>query len=146
MRKTTFALLTLMVSPALAQGSPPPANQGQAPAPAPVQSMPTKDNAPLAVDTVRMRQGYRVGRIVGAAVHNGQNERVGTVDDLLLNENGDQVVVAVISVGGFLGIGNKLVAVPYKDLHIERKNDDVKVVLPNATKDVLTGMPTFKYD
>jgi hypothetical protein len=144
MKKTTAALLTLMVPPAFAQGSAPPATQ--TPAPAPVQSMPTKEDAPLAVDTVRMRQGYRVGRIVGAAVHNGQNQQVGTIDDLLLNENGDQVVVAVISVGGFLGIGNKLVAVPYKELQVERKNDSVNVVLPNASKDVLTGMPTFKYN
>lgn len=143
MRTMTLALLTLLVSPALAQT---PAPTAPAPTPAPVQNMPTKDDAALKVDTVRMREGYRVAKIMGGTVHNSQNQSVGTVDDLLLNASGDQVVVAVLSVGGFLGIGNKLVAVPYKDLQIERKNDGISLMLPNATKEALTAMPTFKPD
>ncbi|MBN8897782.1 MAG: PRC-barrel domain-containing protein [Rhodospirillales bacterium] len=143
MRTMTLALLTLLVSPALAQT---PAPTAPALTPAPVQNMPTKDDAALKVDTVRMREGYRVAKIMGGTVHNSQNQSVGTVDDLLLNASGDQVVVAVLSVGGFLGIGNKLVAVPYKDLQIERKNAGISLMLPNATKEALTAMPTFKPD
>ena len=53
--------------------------------------------------------------------------------------------MAVVSVGGFLGIGNKLVAVPYHQLHIGTDKDQTKVTMPGASKDALNAMPTFTY-
>ena len=55
--------------------------------------------------------------LIGVAVVNQQNEKIGTLDDLLI-EKENQVALAVISVGGFLGVGDKLVAIPYQDLRI----------------------------
>ena len=52
-----------------------------------------------------------------------------------------KVSTAILSVGGFLGVGSKLVSVPYTDLHIHNG----KVVLGAATKESLTALPAFNY-
>ena len=53
--------------------------------------------------------------------------------------------MGVVSVGGFLGMGNKLVAVPYDQLHLETDKDQMKITMPGASKDALNAMPTFTY-
>jgi hypothetical protein len=60
-------------------------------------------------------------------------------------KDGNRIVMAVVSVGGFLGIGNKLVAVPYDQLRLETNKDETKVAVPSASKDALNAMPTFTY-
>ena len=77
-------------------------------------------------------------------MYNDQNEKVGSVDDLIMKD-GNRIVMAVVSVGGFLGIGNKLVAIPYDQLHIEMNKDEAKVTMPGASKDSITSMSTFTY-
>ena len=83
----------------------------------------------------------RVSKVVGASVYNDQNQSVGSVDDLLMSDNDHKAATAVISVGGFLGMGSKLVSVPFDQLKIE--ND--KIVMPGATKASLEGMPEYHY-
>jgi hypothetical protein len=67
--------------------------------------------------------GRRSSRIIGSAVHNDRDERIGTVDDLIVGQDG-RISEAVLSVGGFLGLGAKLVAVPYGQLRFERRAGD----------------------
>jgi sporulation protein YlmC with PRC-barrel domain len=55
---------------------------------------------------------WRASKVVGLNVYNEQNENVGSINDLLMDKSGS-VKAAVISVGGFLGVGAHLVAVPY---------------------------------
>ena len=98
----------------------------------------------LVVATVKLKGGLRASKLIGSAVYNEQNEKVGSVDDLIVKE-GDRIVMAVVSVGGFLGIGNKLVAVPFHQLHIDSSADATKVTMPGASKDALNTMPTFAY-
>ena len=88
----------------------------------------------LAVASVKMQGGSRISKLIGSAVYNDQNEKVGSVDDLIMKD-GNRIVMAVVSVGGFLGIGNKLVAVPYDQLHVEMNKDEAKVTMPSASKD-----------
>jgi len=83
----------------------------------------------------------RVSKVVGASVYNDQNQSVGSVDDVLMNDHDHKAGTAVISVGGFLGMGSKLVSVPFDQLKIE--ND--KIVMPGATKASLDGMPEYHY-
>jgi sporulation protein YlmC with PRC-barrel domain len=97
-------------------------------------------NPNLSVAAVKLDNGYRAKQVIGAAVSNAQNQEIGTVDDLILNTQ-NQVVMAVISVGGFLGVGGKLVAIPYGDL--QRNNG--KVTLANGDKNTLAAMPSFTY-
>jgi sporulation protein YlmC with PRC-barrel domain len=83
----------------------------------------------------------RVSKVVGASVYNDQNQSVGSVDDLLMGDNDHKAATAVLSVGGFLGMGSKLVSVPFDQLKIQ--ND--KIVMPGATKASLEGMPEYHY-
>jgi sporulation protein YlmC with PRC-barrel domain len=55
---------------------------------------------------------WRASKVVGLNVYNAQNENVGTINDLLVDKSGN-IKAAVISVGGFLGMGARLVAVPF---------------------------------
>ena len=100
----------------------------------------TTNNPNLAVAVVRMENGVRVSKLIGAAIYSDQNERIGSVDDLVMTEN-DKITVAVVAVGGFLGLGSKLVAVPFDQL----KHDADHVVLQGATKETLDAMPNFVY-
>jgi hypothetical protein len=95
----------------------------------------------MKVDPSTLATGYRASKIVGSTVVNDANETVGTVDDLIITPTG-QAPYAVLSVGGFLGIGTKYVALPFTALKIVNK----KVTLPGGTKDALTSLPDFKYN
>jgi sporulation protein YlmC with PRC-barrel domain len=83
----------------------------------------------------------RASKVVGASVYNDQNQSVGSIDDVLMSDNDHKAGTAVISVGGFLGMGAKLVSVPFDQLKIE--ND--KIVMTGATKASLEGMPEYHY-
>lgn len=96
----------------------------------------------VAVDVRPLAEAYRASRLIGASVVNDKNERIGTIDDLIVSPQ-DQVLYAVISVGGFLGINRRLVAVPYSSLQVDDQGR--KIVLPGATKDALSKMPEFHY-
>ena len=78
--------------------------------------------------------------MIGSSVVNEAGDTVGSVDDIIIGEDGKTPFV-VLSVGGFLGIGNKLVVLPYQQL----KTMDRKIVMPGATKDALKDLPEFKY-
>jgi sporulation protein YlmC with PRC-barrel domain len=93
------------------------------------------------VDARTLREGRRASRLIGASIYNESAETVGEVDDLLIPRDGGPPV-AIISVGGFLGIGAKLVAVPYDNL---RKGGS-RWTLPGATKESLNVLPGFSYE
>lgn len=92
------------------------------------------------VDVQKLAAGYRSSKIVGSPVVNDANEKIGDVDDLLV-EPSDKVLFAVLSVGGFLGMGERLVVVPFGSLRIAGN----RVMLPGGTKDALEALPEFKY-
>ncbi len=92
------------------------------------------------VDVTQLADGYRASKIIGAPVVNEANEPIGKVDDVLVGRN-DRVLYSVLSVGGFLGVGSKLIAVPYSSLQVA----DDKMVLPGGSKDALKALPEFKY-
>ncbi len=94
----------------------------------------------MKVDPQSLATGYRTSKVVGSAVVNEANETVGTIDDLIVTP-GDKVPFAVLSVGGFLGMGTKYVVVPYSSLVVQ----DKRMMLPGATKDSLKSLPEFKY-
>jgi sporulation protein YlmC with PRC-barrel domain len=94
------------------------------------------------VDVRPLAEAYRASNLIGASVVNDKNEKIGRVDDLIVTP-ADRVLFAIISVGGFLGINGRLVAVPYSSLTINDKGR--KVVLPGASKDALTQLPPFHY-
>ncbi len=99
----------------------------------------------LTTATVKLTGGWRASKLIGTNVYDDQNQKVGTVDDLIMTGT-DKIGIAVISVGGFIGIGSKLVAVPYGQLRYDPSAASPKVVMPGATKDTLNSMPGFTYN
>jgi len=95
----------------------------------------------MKVDPATLATGYRTSKVVGSTVVNEADVTVGTIDDLIVTP-GEKVPFAVLSVGGFLGIGTKYVVVPFSSLQVK----DKKMVLPGATKDSLMALPEFKYN
>jgi hypothetical protein len=92
------------------------------------------------VDVQKLAAGYRASKVIGSSVVNDANETIGKIDDLLVSPDGKQPY-AVLSIGGFLGMGKRLVVVPYDTL----KFTGNKVTLPGGTKDGLMMLPEFKY-
>ena len=101
----------------------------------------------------------RLSQLIGTNVYNDRNETIGEVDDVIIaapigtmgsttpsgtSTGPMQGAVAVIQIGGFLGMGGRLVAVPLSELqwNVERE----RIVMPNASKETLQGRPAFSYD
>ena len=79
-------------------------------------------------------------QVLGKSVHNEQNEKVGEVEDIIVAPD-KSISYAIVSVGGFLGMGEHYVAIPFNQF----KAADGKFVLRGATKDALKAIPTFEY-
>ncbi len=92
------------------------------------------------VDVQKVAAGYRASKVIGSSVLNEANETIGKVDDLLVTRDGKEPY-AVLSIGGFLGMGTHMVVVRYDSL----KFADNKIVLPVGTKDGLKMLPAFQY-
>ena len=113
-------------------------------APSPSASNESSSSSSVTYATQQSSDQHRSSKIVGQAVYNAANERIGDVNELILGANG-QVESAVIGVGGFLGLGEKQVAVMYKDLSFTTDaNGSMRITL-NSTKEALETAPDFKY-
>lgn len=93
------------------------------------------------VDVALVDRGYRISKMIGQTVVNDKNEKIGTLDDVILGQ--DRRMYAVLQVGGFLGMGGRLVAVPYDSLKIADAGK--KIELPGASKEELKKLTEFKY-
>lgn len=81
-------------------------------------------------------------RLVGTKVLNGVAEEIGDVKDVVVDKNG-AVVAVVVGVGGFLGIPEKLVAVPLAQIHVGDVVQSSRVVVLDTTKDALKAAPAY---
>ncbi|MDZ7636706.1 MAG: PRC-barrel domain-containing protein [Bryobacterales bacterium] len=81
--------------------------------------------------------------INGDAVVNRAGESLGKIEDLMVDLNSQRVAYAVLSFGGFLGIGNKLFAVPFESLEVDSVNERFILDVP---KERLENAPGFDKD
>lgn len=95
-----------------------------------------------AVSPTHLVNGFRTSKVVGATVVNEMDATIGTVDDLIVSAT-DKSAFAVLSVGGFLGIGAKYVVVPYSNL--ESRNETTNLLLRGATTESLKNLPEYTY-
>jgi hypothetical protein len=84
--------------------------------------------------------GHRASKLIGVPVYNENNEQVGSIDDLIITPD-HSVSYAILAVGGFLGLGRRLVAIPVQQLREEQD----RLILPGATKEALKKLPEFEY-
>jgi sporulation protein YlmC with PRC-barrel domain len=85
-------------------------------------------------------------KVVGLDVYNNDNKDIGTIKDIALNPDG-RTTAYIVSVGGFLGIGDHYVAVDPSAVKVSYNDSDKKWhASMNATADQLKQAPEFKYD
>lgn len=78
------------------------------------------------------------------SVYDNRDNKIGEVNDLLL-DNGGKVNAVIVGVGGFLGIGEKNVAVPFQAVKVSEKDGKRYLVL-DTTKEALQTAPGYTYD
>jgi sporulation protein YlmC with PRC-barrel domain len=110
---------------------------------------PVAGRTPLGVTVTEMESvvvGWSAKRdLMGKNVINDKRERIGKIEDLIIAPSSGAKMpyasVAIIGVGGFLGMGRHDVAIPTDQIKVEGTN----LVLPGATKDALKEVPEFQY-
>ena len=106
-----------------------------------------KENPPAPVDgqiILQDKATFLASAIIGGSVYSPSNESVGDVNDLVIKPTGE-IEAVVVGVGGFIGIGEKNVAIALNRFTMEPTEDlaSTKLVL-NATKEELQAAPAFK--
>jgi sporulation protein YlmC with PRC-barrel domain len=86
----------------------------------------------------------RASKLIGLDVYNKNNENIGEVEDLILDGN-KNVKAVVVSVGGFLGIGDRNVAIDPASVMMTEQRDGAWRLVANTTKEDLKGAPAFKF-
>lgn len=82
----------------------------------------------------------RASKLIGMTVYNDQGTSVGKVEEILVTSGAAEPSV-ILSVGDFVGGGNKMVSVPLSHVHLAAD----KLAMPTATKEHLTAMPPWTF-
>jgi sporulation protein YlmC with PRC-barrel domain len=131
MNKLTCTLLSIALSTTLANAQTP------APKAAPGAPVQVLNNAPAGASTIT--HWYKQN------VYDPADNKIGEVKDVLLDREG-KTVAFIVAVGGFLGAGEKDVAVPFNAIHFTDKNNNKWYMVMNTTKDAMKAAPGLKYD
>ena len=133
----------------LAQTNTPPLPTTTAPmpgttAPATTMGMRTADTATLAVRFVTMKPAdFMASRLIGTNVYNNQNDKLGEIEDLVV-ENGKSIAGVVVSVGGFLGMGESYVVLDPSTVVLNPKDGTWRAYV-DTSKETLKNAPKFTY-
>jgi hypothetical protein len=146
---TAATLAAVLAVPAFAQQ--PSMNNNPAPAAHPSTSAAPSSTGTAATQKAGFVQSqdandWRGSKLIGASVYGPDNSSIGEINDVIIGGDG-QIKAAVIGVGGFLGVGEKNVAVPFQDLNVNRKPDSTSIdkITVSYTKDQLKNAPKFAY-
>jgi sporulation protein YlmC with PRC-barrel domain len=137
MKRTLIAAVVLAglsaQTAALAQSTVSPSNE-------PAVPMNTVKESDALTPSLNISRDWRASKLIGSKVTNMQDQSVGTIDDVILDNDG-KIVSVLVSVGGFLGLGEKRVAVAFKELLISRAEDGDPIVKVTLSKQSLETAP-----
>jgi sporulation protein YlmC with PRC-barrel domain len=150
---TATALATVLAAPAFAQSSAP----LSPPAAHDSSSSATQANPGSGMDknASTQRAGFvqsqsadewRASKLIGTSVYGPDNKSIGEINDVVIASNGG-IKAVVVGVGGFLGVGEKNVALPFDALHVQRKENSASIekITVSFNKDELKNAPNFAY-
>jgi sporulation protein YlmC with PRC-barrel domain len=133
MVKHSIAMLVLALSTAVVAAQ-------QPPGPAPSQQFPAAQAmTTVPGDALTVTHWYKEN------VYDPNDSKIGEVKDVLVNHDG-KIEAFIVAVGGFLGVGEKDVAVPFNAIHFTNKNNNKWYMVMNTTKDAMKAAPGLKYD
>ncbi|SFM05947.1 PRC-barrel domain-containing protein [Methylorubrum salsuginis] len=156
---TTLVAGALLAGPALAQDKavqpPADAQTNQMKAPPAGTAMPTTaggmggmtmaDTATAKIKFVTAKPAeVTSSKLVGKNLYNNKNETIGEVEDLVI-DNGKTVTGVVVSVGGFLGMGERYVLIDPSSIFLHKADGKLKAMV-DTDKDALKNAPEFKYN
>jgi len=120
------------------------ATQAATPQPAAAQTTSTTDAVGATKPNLTPDQPTLATAFIGRSVYSSENpeaDNIGNVNDLIISSDGT-ISDAVVGVGGFLGIGEKNVAVPFDKLQVVERDGDIRLIY-SATKEELQNAPAF---
>ena len=121
---TALSLAALLAVPAFAQET----------------TAPKNDPAAAVEKTTNYSGQISASELLNENVVNDANEKVGDINDVLIDSKG-KVAAVIVGVGGFLGMGEKDVALTFDQLSFATDSNDPLVVKTNATKESLQAAP-----
>ena len=95
------------------------------------------------MQTQTIRRTLSASTLQDENVVNGKNEDIGTIEDFMIDLGSGRVNYAVLSFGGFLGMGDKLFAIPFQALKVDTENERFVLDVP---KERLENAPGFDED
>jgi sporulation protein YlmC with PRC-barrel domain len=148
MLAVSFTALSLMALPVVAQTTtttPPtttPRSDTATPAPttAPAPAVPSGDVRWYTAASGEMR----ASKLIGTTVRNSANESIGEINEVVLDRSG-KVAAVIVGVGGFLGMGEREVAISYDSLKMANDANGSTVITVNTTKDALKSAPAWTW-
>ena len=164
MKRVTVAgavVLSALSSVVLAQGTPAPTPPAQQSPPAPA-TPPAQPSAGTQADTgsggIRMGDtatalvrfvsvkpaDVTTSSLIGTTVYNNQNESIGEIEDLVI-ENGKTISGVVVSTGMFLGMGERYSLIEPSSIVLNQRDGRTRAFI-NTTRDDLKNAPPFKYE
>jgi sporulation protein YlmC with PRC-barrel domain len=137
------AIAALMSTAAMAQTPNAPTTQ---PAPKAPMAQPVSGQVgpSTRLMTTMPADGTTVTNYYKQSVYDPSGNKVGDISDLIVEKDG-RITTAMVGVGGFLGIDEKNVAIPFDALNVSQKNNQWHLMV-NTTKDELKSAPGFKYN
>lgn len=85
----------------------------------------------------------RASKVIGTPVYNGAGDKIGTVEDVVLDKLSNNIMFAVVGFGGFLGINEKFHPLPWSTLDYQKDRDGYVV---NVTKEQLEAAPADRIE
>lgn len=85
-------------------------------------------------------KAIRASRVSGSTVYDTKGDKIGQVEDIILDKTSNQILFAVVSFGGFLGIGEKYHSIPWSLLDYDKEQGGYVVSL---SKETLKAAPSY---
>jgi hypothetical protein len=115
--------------------------QTTTPRPSPSSSAPSAAPATESTGDFNAKGDMAAGSLIGTKVRNADNESIGKIGEIYLDKDA-KVTTVVVSVGGFLGVGSKDVAIKWSDLTFGKDGKSV-VLTTSLSKDDLKALPDY---
>jgi sporulation protein YlmC with PRC-barrel domain len=134
------AAATVQTPAAPSVSTPPPATTAQSPA-----TRPSSSTVAAATGKFVDRQSdsqYLASNLMGKSVQNSAGDKVGTVKDIMFDDQGKMNAI-IIGVGGFLGIGEKSVGIPFDMIKTNKDANGNLIVVASFDKDAINTAPDF---